>query len=1102
MKKNNQSDNTGVEILIAEDSQTQAEQLRYLLEEHGYTVMSAVNGKEALAMARQHKPALVISDVLMPHLDGYGLCKAIKSDEMLKDIPVILVTRLSESQDVMLGLECGADNFIRKPYDERYLLSRIEYLLMNLEVRKNQRMQTGVEITLGQRKYFITAERQQMLDLLISTYEQAIVINEELKARESDLRHSNEVLNALYRIADGLNQVASEQQVAEVALQRALELPGVQAGWVWLREGDSGLRLVTTQNLPPALDCTGALEGDCWCRSRFFAGELDHASNIMECERLGKAKGDTRGLRYHASVPLWCGGRTIGLMNLVGPQEGMFDEDALKVLYGVGNQVAVALERAHLHENLEQLVKEKTAALRQSETWFRAVFNSQQDAVFVTTKEGLIINANTAVEKIFGYSVAELKGRNMALLQVDEQHYREVNKHVQQSVAEDSVIHFEHQLKRKNGEIFPSEHTFSAMKSETGASEEVVRVIRDITLRKEHEARIIRLNRLYAVLSDINATIVHTHNQQELFNEACRIAVEYGQFRMVWIGLLDQENRQVMPMAKAGVGDEDGYLDQIKLTAEEGVPDACALVGRALREKTFVISNDIGADPQITARLKEEAVRRGYLSMAVIPLLYDDQVAGVFALYAAEKNFFDSEEIKLLLEVAGDISFAVDHLKKEQRIDYLAYYDDLTGLPNRTLFFDRLRQFMHAAEECNAILALLIIDVERFRFINETLGRHAGDALLKLVAERLRMVGLDAHHLSRVSSNSYAIVLDHIRKEAEVAHFIEKNIMQAMSQPFTVDQTELQITTKAGIAMFPADGIDADILFRNAEAALAKTKLSGDRYLFYTPELNARVAEKLTMENKLRRALEQEQFVLHYQPKVSLKNGQIVGVEALIRWNDPGVGLVPPMKFIPLLEETGMILEVGTWVLKKALSDILLWLESGLQPPRVAVNVSQLQLRQNDFVDIVKTALNANIRVAQYLELEITESLIMQDVELNIQKLKLIGKMGATVSVDDFGTGYSSLSYIAKLPINALKIDRAFIINMASNPNDMSIVSAIISMAHSLDLKVIAEGVETHEQANLLKLLKCDEIQGYLFSPAVTAEQFGLFLKENKSLPM
>jgi EAL domain-containing protein (putative c-di-GMP-specific phosphodiesterase class I) len=322
-----------------------------------------------------------------------------------------------------------------------------------------------------------------------------------------------------------------------------------------------------------------------------------------------------------------------------------------------------------------------------------------------------------------------------------------------------------------------------------------------------------------------------------------------------------------------------------------------------------------------------------------------------------------------------------------------------------------------------------------------------------------------------------------------------------LEHPFRLNDAVFRIAAKVGVALFPDDGADADTLFKNAESALKKAKLSGDKHLFYAPEFNAQIAQKLTLENKLHRALEQGQLVLHYQPKVNLKSGQICGLEALMRWNDPETGLVPPMKFIPLLEETGMILEAGRWALAKAASDSLAWQSKGLRVLRIAVNVSPIQLQQKDFVGMVAQVISGAGNTAVELELEITESLIMQDIEANIQKLRGIREMGIEVAIDDFGTGYSSLSYIAKLPVNALKIDRAFIINMTSNSDDLSIVSTIISLAHSLNLRVIAEGVETEEQANLLRLLKCDEIQGYLFSPAVPAERIEEFLREKKSLP-
>jgi len=638
--------------------------------------------------------------------------------------------------------------------------------------------------------------------------------------------------------------------------------------------------------------------------------------------------------------------------------------------------------------------------------------------------------------------------------------------------------------------LLHNEHLESLVEQRTAALTE------EITERKRAEEKIKRLNRMYAVLSGINTTIVRIHDRQELFPEACRIAVVHGEFKMAWIGLLDPSGVDITPVAKAGF--DEGYLDQIRLTARDDVPDSCPLVARALREKTPVVCNDIGTDP-LMARWREAALQRGYLSLMVFPLHMGDKMTGLLALYASEKDFFDAEEMRLLAEIAGDISFALEYIEKEARLNYLAYYDVVTGLPNRALFHDRLHQHLLAASENNSKVALLLFDLEQFRVINETLGRQAGDALLKQVAERLRGAGLDANHLARTGSNRFAVVLDHLQKETDIAHMLERCINDSLRQPFVLEGTELRLSAKAGIALFPADGADADSLLRNAAAALEKAKLSGDKYLFYTPEINARVAEKLSLENKLRQAVEKEEFVLHYQPKVDLEKRAIVGVEALIRWQSPELGLVPPLRFIPLLEETGMILEVGAWALRRAVLDHRHWMEMGLAAPRIAVNVSTIQLRQREFIDVLRAVIVED-GSASGIDLEITESLIMDNVQDNITKLQTIRDMGIGIAIDDFGTGYSSLAYLAKLPVQTLKIDRAFIITMLKDPNVMTLVSTMISLAHSLGMKVVAEGVDEEEQASTLCLLKCDEMQGYLFSPAVPAEQIERFLREKKAL--
>ncbi|MGB4358869.1 MAG: EAL domain-containing protein, partial [Rhodoferax sp.] len=1130
MKSKNTGNNT-VEILIAEDSPTQAEQLQYLLEGHGYKVVAAANGRKALEALRRRRPALVISDIVMPEMNGYELCHAIKSDAALRDIPVILVTTLSDVLDIMKGLECGADNFIRKPYEEKYLLARVDYLLMNQEMRKSQRMQMGMEIHLGGQRHFITAERQQIVDLLISVYEEAIHLNEELKARQGELADSNLALSGLYHVAEGLNQAVSEREVCERALEHVVEIPGVRAGWISLREGESGFRLGAARNLPPALQLPGAMEGLCECRRRLLAGELDHVTNILVCERLGKAKEDTQGLRYHASVPLWNGDQMLGVMNLVGADQGLFREEDLETLYGVGHQVGIALERARLHEHLERLVEERTAALTASEARLRTIIEAEPECVKIVDAEGRLVQMNAAglamieadnLEQVQGGNISEfvvasqrdayrtfaagvldgksavfefeivgLKGTHrwleshavplpeqqdgrpqmlaitrditerkqaegklklfrtlldnssdaIEVLDPDTLRFIDINEtgcrvlgysreellsmsipDIDRAISEDSLkiikaqlresgrARFETVHRRKDGSTFPVEINATLIEIDKPY---LLSIARDITERKADEAKIKRLNRIYSVLSGINTTIVRVRERQELFDEACRIAVEHGKFTLAWIGTLDADTQQVTPVARAGR--DDGYLAQINLSACEEVSGSCVLTARALTEAQPMICNDIASDERMAA-WRSEALSRDYLSVVVLPLMLERKPVGVFVLYAAETGVFDDEEMKLLVEIAGDISFAMDNLKKEEMLNYLAYYDAITGLPNRTLFYDRLAQHLHDVPSGETV-AVLAIDLERFRVINETFGRHAGDALLKLVAERLITMGVGVDHLARISADCFAMVVSHIREEADVVRFLENQVATVLSTSFMLEGQELRISARAGIALFPDDGKDADTLFRNAEAALNKTKLSGDKYLFYTPAFNARAAEKLTLENKLRRALEQEQLVLHYQPKVDLKSKQIVGLEALMRWNDPETGLVPPWKFIPLLEETGMIIEAGAWALAQAMTDYRAWQAKGLTAPRIAVNVSQVQLRRKDFVNTVERVLSSLGGDGGALEIEITESLIMQDVEANIQKLHAIREMGVAVAIDDFGTGYSSLSYIAKLPI-------------------------------------------------------------------------------------
>jgi diguanylate cyclase (GGDEF)-like protein len=596
-----------------------------------------------------------------------------------------------------------------------------------------------------------------------------------------------------------------------------------------------------------------------------------------------------------------------------------------------------------------------------------------------------------------------------------------------------------------------------------------------------------RLNRVYAVLSKINALILRVKDREALFDGACRIAVEHGQFSAASIAVVDRETLRVRPVASAGAA--QGLLaalrprDSLKNDEPEG-PGAAAL---AIGQRKAVVINDVERDSRILR--KKECVEHGVRSIAVLPIVVSNEAVGVLALFAGEPGFFDEQEMKLLSELAANIGFAVDHIEKQARLDYLAYYDALTGLANRTLFLERVAQHIRSAAGGGHKLAVFVMDLERFKNINDILGRSAGDSLLKQVAEWLMRDNGDANLVARVGADYFATVLPEVKPENS-ARSLEKSMRAFLEHPFRLNDAEFRIGAKVGIALFPNDGADAETLLRNAEAALKKAKAGGERYLFYTQAMNEHVAERLTLENQLRQALDKGEFVLHYQPKVNLATGELTGAEALIRWNDPRTGLVPPGRFIPILEETGLIFEVGRWALRQAIADYLRWRAAGLPAVRVAVNVSPLQLRNRGFVEEIGQAIGIDPHAAQGLELEITESLIMEDVKHSIASLRAIRAMGITMAIDDFGTGFSSLSYLAKLPVDTLKIDRSFVIDMTAGPQGLGLVSTIINLAHSLELTVVAEGVETEEQKRLLHLLSCDEMQGYLFSKPVPRDIF------------
>lgn len=426
----------------------------------------------------------------------------------------------------------------------------------------------------------------------------------------------------------------------------------------------------------------------------------------------------------------------------------------------------------------------------------------------------------------------------------------------------------------------------------------------------------------------------------------------------------------------------------------------------------------------------------------------------------------------------------------EERLVYLANYDTLTDLPNRLLLSQRLTKAIEEAEHSERLVAVLFIDLDRFKIINDTLGHDSGDELLKIVARRLSEAVRPGDTVARYGGDEFVVVLTNVAHIDDVTRVAIK-MLGRLSPAIIIGGRELFITPSIGITLFPFDDDTSDELLRNADSAMFDAKDEGGNcFRFYTAEMNRRAERRLTLETGLRHALERGEFLLHYQPQVDITSGEIRGAEALIRWQHPEWGLVTPTEFIPLAEETGLILPIGEWVLSEACAQVRRWHDAGHADLRIAVNLSGRQLAQKNLVEIVAATLARFNTARGMLELEITESLLMQDLEQIAGTLDALAALGVTVSMDDFGTGYSSLSYLKRLPIDVLKIDQSFVQDIISDPNDAAIVKAIIAMAHSLGIKVMAEGVETAEQLAFLRQHHCDGMQGYFFSQPLPPEQF------------
>ena len=518
--------------------------------------------------------------------------------------------------------------------------------------------------------------------------------------------------------------------------------------------------------------------------------------------------------------------------------------------------------------------------------------------------------------------------------------------------------------------------------------------------------------------------------------------------------------------------------------------------GTAAYRRESVVVTDIMHD-RLWEDFRELAATYGYRSCWSTPVLsHQGDVLGVFAMYSMTVREPTEAETKLTEETTRIAGIAIERKRAEDRIHFMAKHDALTGLPNRALLRDRLSQAILYSDRYDHWVTVLFIDLDNFKIVNDSLGHNAGDELLKTIAKRMTDSVRATDTVVRLGGDEFVILLVDQPKSTETISGNLQKLKAAIAEPVHLEGHVLRVTSSIGIAIYPSDGKDADALIANADAAMYRAKEIGrDNFQFYTPELNVKVHEKFLLHEELRNAVARSEFVLHYQPQVDLRSGRVFAVEALIRWMHPVRGMVPPNSFIPIAEETGLIVPIGDWVLHEACRQNRAWQDAGLPHMTVCVNISARQFREKNLIARVVSALNSSGLDGRYLELELTESLIMQDVELAVSTMKALQNLGVQLAIDDFGTGYSSLSALKTFPVARLKIDKSFIDDLPNNENDKAVASAVISLGQKLNLKVIAEGVETDEQMAFLRDNNCDEMQGYHFSRPLPAEGIEALLK-------
>ncbi len=761
------------------------------------------------------------------------------------------------------------------------------------------------------------------------------------------------------------------------------------------------------------------------------------------------------------------------------------------LLVGLINSLAGSRQRAQtLAAQMTTDLRESQARLTEEQRRTQELIEVLPNPIYFKATDGRYLGVNKAWETFFGIPRQAFLGKTVHDLYPG-------NPEIAQRLHEDDQALWDHPGARSSettittadGELHNTIYYKATFTGADGGIAGLIGTIVDITERKQAEQRRTLEHAVTRLLSEADRSSGIMSKIIQIIGEA--FGCTCGAY---WI---EDAHEQEMACAEIWSVPSTEIMEFAESNRQYRHPlhMSGGLFTRARSSGEPVWVNDVTQDARF--RRAPLAVKAGLHGAFAFPIRSGNDTLGVMEFFSLTSRPPDEALLQSTRAIGSQIGLFIARKQAEERIRHLAHYDELTGLANRSMFSQRLSHAIAQARRNDTQLAVLFIDLDRFKNINDTLGHEAGDSVLKEVAGRLHECLRESDTVGRLSGDEFVVLLEGMPQSMHCAEVAQK-ILTAVARPFALDTQEFHLTASIGISTYPADSEDLQSLLKNADVAMYRAKeLGKNNFQFYSSQMNIHTLERLALESDLRRALERNEFVLHYQPKVDIRSGHIIGMEALVRWQHPTKGLIPPMQFIPLAEETGLIVPIGEWVLRTACARNKSWQEQGLPPLCIAVNLSARQFTNEYLVQDVLRVLNETGLDATFLELEITESMVMHDPEHAIELLNKLKAIGISISIDDFGTGYSSLSYLKRFPIDSVKIDRSFIRDLPLDGDDAAITQAIIAMAHGLKLKVIAEGTETGEQLSFLHAHGCDEMQGYYFSKPLPEHDFFLLVQNS-----